>query len=160
MARPSKNRKRFMVESGFRSGLEDKIAKELEARGIKFDFEEHWLDYTKPHNNAVCSECGSEEVSTNHRYLPDFYLPDYGFYIETKGRFLGSDRRKHTAFKKCNPDVDIRFVFQRDDYLTRKKKQTYTGWCDRNGFKYFVIVTGTKKREEQLLPEEWFDEDT
>lgn len=157
MPRRKRTKSKFMLQQGFRSGLEEEMGKELERRGIRYEFENRKLPFLKPHHSAVCNECGSEDISTNHTYTPDFYLPDYDFYIETKGRFLGSDRRKHVAFRKSNPEVDIRFVFQKEDYLTIKKKQTYTGWCESKGYKYFVIVTPTKKRKQQLLPEEWFE---
>jgi len=144
------------LAAGFRSGLEKRMADELNKRGIQFEFEQAQIPYFKQAHHHKCKECGSENIYSLHNYHPDFYLPEYGFYIETKGRFLGADRKKHVAIQ-ATTDIDVRFVFQKNDYLTKKKKQTYTGWCDSKGLPYFVIVTKTKKREEQLLPEEWFN---
>jgi hypothetical protein len=66
-------------------------------------------------------------------YNPDVLLPN-GIIVEIKGRFTGADRRKHLAVKKANPNADIRFVFQSDNFLTSAKAQRYSGWCARHGY--------------------------
>lgn len=70
-------------------------------------------------------------------YTPDVVLPN-GIIVEIKGRFTASDRGKHLLIQSQHPKLDIRFVFQYDDWLTRKKKTRYSQWCERNGFKYAV----------------------
>lgn len=107
---------------GYRSGLEDKIAKQLEEAGIKVEYETTKIKYVKP--------------STNHTYTPDFVLPN-GIIVETKGRFVAADMKKHLLIKQQHPDLDIRFVFQRSQNTIRKgSKTTYADWADKNGFKY------------------------
>lgn len=43
-------------------------------------------------------------------YTPDFYLPDFGFYIEVKGYWWGRDKEKMKAVTSQNPNIDIRIV--------------------------------------------------
>ena len=46
--------------------------------------------------------------------------------IEAKGFFKPSDRRKMLAVKEAHPHLDIRFVFMRDNTLSKNSKTTYT----------------------------------
>ena len=50
------------------------------------------------------------------------------------------------AIKQQRPDLDIRFVFQRNNSLTSKSKNTYGDWCDKHGFQWCVYPN---------IPEEW-----
>ena len=83
-----------------------------------------------------------------HTYTPDFIL-DNGIIIETKGRFLAADRRKHLAIKKQHPKLDIRFVFTNSRAKLRKgAKSNYAEWCIRYGFLYY----------DRIIPEDWLKE--
>jgi len=116
----------------FRSGLEYKIAKQLEDCGITYEYEKLRLKYQRP-------------LST---YTPDFEIPN-GIIIEGKGKFVGSDRSKHLLIKERHPELDIRFVFSNSkSKLYKGSKQTYGGWCDKHGFKY----------ADKVIPEEWLKE--
>jgi hypothetical protein len=116
---------------GFRSGLEEKIAASLEARGIPFSFETMTVTYTKPAKPA--------------RYTPDFVLPN-GVVVETKGRFVTADRQKHLMVKAQHPELDIRFVFSNPNTrISKTSKTTYADWCEKNGFKYAA----------KDVPDEW-----
>lgn len=150
-----KSRRAALDALGVRSGLEDNMKKELEARGIKYTYEEVILDYFLK-EKGICMDCEGHNIYSSHKYTPDFYLPDYNIYIETKGRFLGKDRTKHRAIQEFHPDADIRFVFYREGWLTKDKKTSYTGWCEGKKIPYFIRVPGTTKREEVLLPDDWF----
>ena len=105
----------------YRSGLEVKVADELNQLGVKFHYEPPgWVIYQKP-----CS-----------KYKPDFVLPN-GIIVETKGQFLSSDRSKHKLIKEQNPELDIRFVFSNSrTRIGKKSKTTYGMWCERLGFEY------------------------
>ena len=72
-------RQRFKgLEEGYRSGLEETTAKDLAKRGVKFTYEETKIKW----------------VDLKHRtYTPDFLLLNNGIIIETKGRFVSTDRR-------------------------------------------------------------------
>lgn len=133
--RTSDRRRRSEAEVGralgFRSGLEEKIAASLQARGIQFGFESMAVSYTRPAKPA--------------RYTPDFILPN-GVIVETKGRFITSDRQKHLLVKEQHPELDIRFVFANPKTrISKVSKTTYADWCDRHGFKYAA----------QDVPDEW-----
>lgn len=119
---------------GFRSGLEEKVAGDLTSRGVLFTFEKLKVKYTMP--------------ESNHTYTPDFQLAN-GIIVETKGRFLAADRKKHLLIQQQRPDLDIRFVFQRAKTpITTGSATTLAMWADKNGFKW----------AEKLIPEAWLQE--
>ena len=121
------------LKAGYRSGFEDDVAKELRSKGVKFTYEKEkikWVDL---------------KVRT---YTPDFVL-DNGIIIETKGRFVSNDRRKHKEIQKQFPDLDIRFVFQNSRVkLYKGAKSSYGDWCDKYGFKY----------ANKSIPDTWLEE--
>lgn len=117
---------------GFKSGLEETISIQIESKGIEVKYESEKVAYIIP--------------ESNHTYNPDFKLPN-GIFIETKGRFVVADRKKHLLVKAQNPHLDIRFVFSNSkNKLTKKSKTTYADWCDKNGYKY----------ADKVIPEDWF----
>ena len=115
----------------YRSGFEEQVAKSLKRDKVKFEYESEKIPYVQP--------------SVNRKYTIDFKLPN-GVYVETKGRFTASDRKKMLWVKETNPNKDIRLLFQRDNYLTKSRKTRYSDWATKNGFKYAV---GNK------VPKEW-----
>lgn len=130
-ARPRSVEERGRAE-GYRSGLEEKITAELKALGVDFAYEALTIPYTLPPK----------------RYKPDFILPN-GIVVETKGRFVSSDRTKHRQIKEQHPDLDIRFVFSNSKQRIGKKSQTtYAMWCERFGFPY----------ADKSIPLEWINE--
>ena len=81
-------------------------------------------------------------------YTPDFVLNN-GIIIETKGRFMAADRRKHIAIKKQHPKLDIRFVFTNSkSKLSKGAKSSYADWCIKNDFRYY----------DRVIPEDWLKE--
>jgi hypothetical protein len=114
--------KAVAAKYGFRSGLEMTIDESLKSRGIDGEYEKHIIQYTKP--------------ETHHKYHPDFKLPN-GIFVETKGRFLTDDRKKHILIKAQNPNLDIRFLFQNSKTkISKASKTTYADWCIKHGFKF------------------------
>ena len=119
---------------GFRSGLEERIAEQLDKAGVEYEYEKLKLKYIKP--------------ASTHLYTPDFVLAN-GIIVETKGRFLANDRQKHILVKRHNPTLDIRFVFSNSKArITKTSRTTYAAWCEKNGFKY----------ADKTIPQEWIDE--
>ena len=108
----------------YRSGLEVSIAKQLKKFRIKFDYEKLVILYTRPAQSST--------------YTPDFRLAN-GIIIETKGRFVVSDRKKHLLIRKqYGNKYDIRFVFSNAKAKIYKgSKTTYADWCIKHNFKYF-----------------------
>jgi len=121
-------------KNGFKSGLEDSVSQQIESKGIKVEYETEKVSYIIP--------------ASPHTYHPDFKLPN-GIRIETKGRFVIADRKKHLLVKEQNPQLDIRFVFTNSkNKINKNSKTTYADWCDKNGFKY----------SDKVIPDEWFTE--
>ena len=115
---------------GYRSGLEDRISKQLKSLSVPVKYEEMKIKYA---------------INEARTYTPDFELPN-GIIIESKGRFVVADRKKHLLIKKQHPDLDIRFVFSNSRAKINKgSKTTYGMWCDKHGFLY----------ADKLIPEEW-----
>jgi hypothetical protein len=80
-----------------------------------------------------------------HTYTVDFVLPN-GIMVETKGRFVADDRKKHLLIQKQHPELDIRFVFQNSKVKINKgSKTSYADWATKNGFKF----------ADKEVPEEW-----
>jgi len=85
------------------------------------------------------------EVHEIRTYTPDFELPN-GIIIESKGRFVAADRKKHLLVQKQYPSLDIRFVFSNSRAkISKGSKTTYAMWCEKNGFQY----------ADKLIPKEW-----
>lgn len=123
------------IKYGYRSGLEDKVSKQLKESGVTFEYETLKIVY---------------EVNETRKYTPDFLLPN-GIIIETKGRFVSADRKKHLLIQKQHPNLDIRFVFSNSKAkLNKGAKSTYGQWCDKHGFLY----------ADKEIPEDWINEAT
>ena len=120
------------LKAGFRSGLEQDNAKHLETHDTTYEYEKFKVKFTaKPKT-----------------YTPDFKLSN-GIIVETKGRFISSDRAKHLLVKEQHPELDIRFVFSNSNQrLSKASSTTYGGWCERHGFLY----------ADGLVPIEWMKE--
>ena len=120
------------IKYGFRSGLEESIAEELEKASIVFQYEETKLKYIKPQKT--------------HTYTPDFYLPKQKIFIETKGMFTTADRQKMKLVKAQHPDLDIRFIFSNSrSRISKQCKTTYGMWCEKYNFPF----------TDKHLPKEW-----
>jgi len=122
------------IKAGYRSGLEEDTAKMLTKMKIPYTYEKtkiKWEDFM---------------VRT---YTPDFVLHN-GIIIETKGRFMAADRRKHLEIRKQYGDeYDIRFVFSNSkSKLSKGAKSSYGDWCTKNGFLY----------ADKVIPKEWLNE--
>jgi len=122
------------ILEGYRSGLEEVTAKDLTDRGIDFTYEKFKIKW----------------VDLKHRtYTQDFQILSNGIIIETKGRFVSTDRRKHREIKNQYPDLDIRFIFNNSrTKLYKGAKSCYGDWCDKNGFLY----------ADKVIPQEWIEE--
>lgn len=130
MARTSKTQVRKKARAaGFRSGFEQFLAGLLDDAKVGFEYETMSLPWVE-----------------NHKYKPDFILEN-GVIIEAKGRFTGKDRSKHLAVRKQHPDLDIRFIFQADNTLTRASTTRYSEWCEKHKFLYAF----------NEVPEEWYE---
>ena len=129
------NAKQFRAarKYGYRSGLELKVSDYLKQLKVDFLYEAVKIEW---------------EDLAYRTYTPDFVLSN-GIIIETKGRFLTADRRKHLCIKKQHPKLDIRFVFTNSrSKLSKGAKSTYAEWCIKHGFRYY----------DRIIPEDWLKE--
>ena len=121
------------IKYGYRSGLEGKVSDQLKEAGVDFEYESFKIEY---------------EVHETRKYTPDFRLPN-DIIVETKGRFVAADRKKHLLIKEQHPELDIRFVFSNSKAkLNKGAKSTYADWCDKHGFLY----------SDKWIPESWLKE--
>ena len=128
------SKKRIGLVHGFRSGLEEQIASQLAAAGIKVEYEALKIKYEKP-----------ARISS---YSPDFVLPN-GIVVKSKGRYVTEDRQKHLLIKKQHPNIDIRFVFSNSrSRISKQSSTTYADWCLKNGFAF----------SDKRIPEAWLKE--
>ena len=90
------------------------------------------FDYHSVVKNGECLACNSSEVVQRRTYTPDLFVCTEGslgqstgnvrgFYLETKGYFPASKRSLFRNFRKTGPDIDIRFLAQRDSWVTKGK---------------------------------------
>lgn len=134
MARGTSDRRSVGLKYGFRSGLEEKVAKQLTSQGVDFEFETRTVHYVKPARAA--------------KYIPDFILPN-GIIIETKGRFVTADRQKHLLLQEQHPGLDIRFVFSNPNArISKQSATTYGMWCLKHDFLF----------DKQYIPQRWLEE--
>jgi hypothetical protein len=134
VTRKTMSKRAVALKHGFRSGLEEDVAKMLTEAGVPFTYEETKIKYIKP--------------ASEHQYTPDFVL-DNGIIVETKGRFMIQDRQKHLLIQRQQPDLDIRFVFSNSKQkLSKTSYTTYAKWCEKNKFLY----------ADKTIPETWINE--
>lgn len=120
------------IAAGYRSGLEELVSVQLRDAGIKFGYESTKIEYIQP--------------TTKHKYTPDFLILSNGIIVETKGRFVTADRKKHLLIQDQHPEHDIRFVFSNSKTrISKTSKTTYADWCNHKGFKF----------ADKLIPTAW-----
>ena len=118
----------------YKSGLEERVGKQLEELGVEFSYESVKLDYRVPSRPA--------------KYTPDFLIGH--LVIECKGWFKTKERQKMLQVRKDNPDLDIRLVFERaKNRIYKGSPTTYGAWATKNGFKW---------ADRGIIPDEWIKE--
>jgi hypothetical protein len=115
--------------------LEEEVAKQLDDKGVAYEYEKLTLYYTVP--------------AKQHKYTPDFELLDNGIIVETKGLWTLEDRKKHILVKEQHPLLDIRIVFSNPrQRISKVSKTTYADFCNKHGIRWAA----------KLIPEEWMCE--
>ena len=82
----------------FRSTWEAEFVKYLDKKNIKWEYELYRIYFSEDNNIT---------------YLPDFYLPEHGFWVEVKGWMKERDKRKHDLFE----------VFVKDRFFLVQQKE-------------------------------------
>ena len=125
------------IKHGYRSGLEDKLSKQIKTAGHEVQYETDKISYQVPPRQA--------------KYTPDFRLPKDGgfFYVEAKGIWDVKDRQKHLLIQEQYPEIDIRFVFSNsNNKLYKGSKSTYASFCDKHRLQW----------AHKTIPDEWLHE--
>lgn len=130
-------KKKPLKKPTYRSGFEKKVAASLKDRKVPFKYEQGKVPYIVP--------------ESKHNYVPDFELPN-GIMVEAKGKLDRAARKKMVLVIAQNPDLDIRMLFMRDNYIAKGSKTKYSEWCKKNGIKYHVSVNGD-------IPDSWIAEE-
>ena len=132
------SKRKHAIAKGYRSGLEEKLSRQIENAGLPVLYEQDKIAYIWPERAA--------------KYTPDFKLPKGNgqtFFIESKGIWTVEDRSKHLHIKQQHPDIDIRFVFSNQNArLYKGSPTTYAQWCDKHGFLY----------AHKTIPDAWLEE--
>ena len=120
-------------QKGYRSGLEETIAKQIHKAKHILRYETikiKWVDFSV------------------RSYTPDFVL-DNGIIIEAKGFWSTADRRKHMEIKNQHDNLDIRMVFENSKRKIRKgSNTTYGDWCIKKNIRYC----------DRVIPQNWLKE--
>jgi len=118
-----------------RSTLEERVQADLDYRGIAYEYEPCKLPFTVQRN-----------------YIPDLKIGDV--YVEVKGYFRSEAQRKMRNIKEQHPELDIRFLFQRNNSPVQGAKKRKDGtkmtcaeWAEKHNFIY----------SEGMIPDEWFN---
>lgn len=125
------------AKAGLRSGFELRLSKQLDAAKIEYKYEHESINYFDKAVGYKCDECGSGVCVKERWYTPDFFLPN-GIIVEAKGKFTAANRKKHKAVKELHPEIDLRMVFMRDNWLTKSHSMKYSDWCDQEGIEYAI----------------------
>lgn len=130
------SKKAHGLKHGYRSGLEETLANQLDEAGIPHVFEGVTLKYLQP--------------AQERRYTPDFVeFPNSKIVIESKGRFLPADRKKMLLVKEQHPELEFRLVFSNANARIYKGSKTrHWNWAEKHGFKW----------AHRVIPDEWLEE--
>ena len=132
MARGSAKR-RAAQKAGYRSAFEQEVARKAEEERIVCEYE--------PEDGRI------KWTPKDKIYTPDFVLAN-GIIVECKGRLTVHDRTKHLRIQSQYPHLDIRFVFQYNNPITKGSSTRYTDWAEQHGFKWAM----------KYIPKEWYKE--
>lgn len=77
-------------------------------------------------------------------------LPN-GIIVEAKGKLDRLVREKMALVIEQNPDLDIRFLFMRDNKIAKNSKTRYSDWCKKRGIPYAISEDGH-------IPDAWLAE--
>ena len=122
-----------------------KKKKQLDTK-FKSKFEE---DVSKFYSITDKYETNKIEYVLKNTYTPDFEFKENS-YLECKGFFKPSDRRKMLEVIKQHPNKRFIMLFQDSNVkLTRKSKTTYGDWCTKNNIPWYCWKT--KKPTKRVL---------
>lgn len=123
--------------AGFRSKFELDFSKKIKSIHKKAEYEADKIPYIVPQQTK--------------NYIPDWKIAPKT-YIETKGLFSSTDRKKIILVLLHNPGIKLYLLFQNSKLtISKKSKTTYGDWADKNNIEWSDIKNITKWRK-------WFNE--
>jgi hypothetical protein len=111
----------------YRSAFEADVARDCHTRGVVVGYETETLFYQTSHFTRIDFTIVTASGKT--------------IYVEAKGYLPAEDKAKIQAIVECNPDVDYRMVFQRED-------KNYVNWAKKHGIKHAI----------GRIPSDWLEE--
>lgn len=131
-----------------RSKFEDKVEAFLGSREVEYLYEPRRFEVKKAVYKGICSDCGSKKVQRKSTYKPDFYLIGSDIWIEAKGKLTVANRTAYKQFKEQYPEIDLRFLFMKNNPIVKGSRTTYMMWAIMLGFPAVVNKDGE-------VPDEW-----
>lgn len=100
---------------------------------------DHTVSYIQRVRGGTCAACGSNLVGKRRTYTPDlFHDPDCAtgtpardsekFWIEVKGYLRSEERSLLRSLCTERPDLDLRFIYQRDFPISRRSGTGIVEW--------------------------------
>lgn len=115
----AKRRKRT---NRYKSKWEETVAAQIQALKIPLLYETDVVEYIVP--------------ESKHKYHPDFKVAE-NIYIESKGKWVAEDRKKHLLIQEQHPEVKIYIVFMNANQKIRKgSKTTYGEWASKHNIEW------------------------
>lgn len=125
------------------SQLEGLVALWMDAHSVEYLAQPHPISYVTKVRSGLCLDCQAGNVVQQHQYTPDFYVPQLGCYFEVKGFFRQGVRPAMQELMKQNPDLQLRFIFSRNNKLPLKRTPDYLTWAAHYGK---MAITWNAKR--------------
>jgi hypothetical protein len=120
-----------LPKTKYKSKFEVTIATSFRKRKLQFEYEPTKFKFTQPEIERI--------------YTPDFWLPEVGVYVESKGKLTPEERKKLIWWRQSNPDVPLVILFMRGRNPIRKGSDTsYIDWARKNGFEAYEWEEGLK----------------
>lgn len=115
----------------YKSKFERNLATYFRKSRLQFTYEPRRFSFTQP--------------AIERKYTPDFWLPEIGTYVESKGRLTPEERKKLLWWRASNPDVPLILLFMQGRNPIRKGSSTsYLDWAEANGFEAYEWEQGVK----------------
>lgn len=127
------------MHNKYRSKFESKVSTAFRKSRLEFQYEPKRFKFTQP--------------AIERTYTPDYWLPEVGTYVESKGKLTPEERKKLLWWRESNPNVPLVILFMRGRNPIRKgSKTSYLDWAEANGFEAYEWEEGIqvlKKRKEE-----------
>lgn len=82
----------------------------IHSDGFRSNFEVAFFDWAVAQGFEIFHEPFIFQIDKTHSYTPDFFFPDYGCFIETKGKWNLGQREKFEQFRLEYPEIPILVV--------------------------------------------------